>query len=64
MISLKFLQTVNLGTLQMELISLLEQDSQLAIDWINSNNMIANAGKFQALIVYKSKQDTSGLKLK
>ena len=47
-----------------ELISLLEQDSQNAIDWIITNNMIANAGKFQALIVNKNKQDTSGHKLK
>ena len=44
-----------------ELISLLEQNSRLAIDWINENN-IGKASKFQALSK-QNQQDTSRLKL-
>ena len=46
-----------------ELVAYLENDANKAVDWITANNMIANASKFQAIIVKKNKQDTSGIKL-
>ena len=37
------------------LISILESESEIAINWFNSNNMIVNPGKFQATIFDKHK---------
>ena len=34
-----------------ELIKTLENESEIAIDWLNSNHMIANPDKFQAIII-------------
>ena len=34
-----------------ELISTLEKESQVAIDWFKSSKMIVNSGKFQAITV-------------
>ena len=39
------------------LISVLESESNIAIDWFKTNKMIVNPGKFQAIIIDKKKQD-------
>ena len=38
-----------------ELIAILEGESNISIDWLERNEMIPNAKKFQALIVAKNK---------
>ena len=43
----------NVGTL----ISILESESKIAIDWFETNKMIVNPGKFQSIIIHKKKQD-------
>ena len=45
--------TQNVGTL----ISILESESKIAIDWFEANKMIVNPGKFQSIIIDKKKQD-------
>ena len=47
-----FAQTV--GTL----ISILESESKIAIDWFETNKMIVNPSKFQSIIIDKKKQET------
>ena len=37
-----------------KLISTLEQDSQTAIDWFKTNEMIVNPDKFQAIVIKKN----------
>ena len=37
-----------------KLISILEQDSQAAIDWFKINEMIVNPDKFQAIVITKN----------
>ena len=39
------------------LISILESESKIAIDWFETNKMIVNPGKFQSIIIDKKKQD-------
>ena len=39
------------------LISILESESKIAIDWFETNKMIVNPGKFQSIIIDKRKQD-------
>ena len=39
------------------LISVLESESNIAIDWFETNKMIVNLGKFQSIIIDKKKQD-------
>ena len=39
------------------LISVLESESNIAIDWFQTNKMIVNPGKFQSIIIDKKKQD-------
>ena len=39
------------------LISILESESKIAIDWVETNKMIVNPGKFQSIIIDKRKQD-------
>ena len=39
------------------LISVLESQSNIAIDWFQTNKMIVNPGKFQSIIIDKKKQD-------
>jgi len=46
------------------LVDSLEKDSQKAIDWFRSNQMIANPDKFKAIIITKNGSDTSGIELK
>jgi len=46
------------------LVDSLEKDSQKAIDWFKSNQMIANPDKFKAIIITKNGSDTSGIELK
>ena len=41
-----------------ELISVLETESEIAIDWFNKNEMIANASKFHAIIVNRCGRHT------
>ena len=43
----------NVGTL----ISILESESKIAIDWFETNKMIVNPGKFQKIIIDKKKHD-------
>ena len=43
----------NVGTLM----SVLESESKIAIDWFVTNKMIVNPGKFQSIIIDKRKQD-------
>ena len=43
----------NVGTL----ISVLESESKISIDWFETNKMIVNPGKFQSIIIDKKKQD-------
>ena len=43
----------NVGTL----ISILESESKIAIDWFETNKMIVNLGKFQSILIDKKKQD-------
>ena len=42
----------NVGTL----ISVLESENKIAIDWFETNKMIVNPGKFQSIIIDKKKQ--------
>ena len=39
----------------------LTEKSNLAINWFQTNSMIVNPDKFKAIILTKSKQDTSGI---
>ena len=39
------------------LISVLESDSNIAIDWFETNKMIVNPGKFQSIIIDQKKQN-------
>ena len=39
------------------LISVLESESNIAIDWFETNKVIVNPGKFQSIIIDKKKQD-------
>ena len=45
------------------LIEKLEHDSDKAIKWFVNNHMIANPDKFKAIVIYKDRRDTSGIKL-
>ena len=45
------------------LVEKLECDSDKAIKWFTDNHMIANPDKFKAIILYKDRRDTSGIKL-
>ena len=44
-----------------DLVDLLTEKSNLAIDWFHANSMIVNPDKFKAIVLTKSKQDTSGI---
>ena len=46
------------------LINILEDESSIAVDWLSSNDMIANPEKFQALFLTKNKVDTAGKTLR
>ena len=46
-----------------DLKKILEDESNIAIDWLISNDMMANPEKFNAMFVTKGKNDTSGNKL-
>ena len=46
-----------------ELIKVLEAESEIAIDWFNKNEMIANASKFHAIIVNRCGRHTGAHKL-
>ena len=39
------------------LISILESESKIAVDWFETSKMIVNPGKFQSIIIDKKKQD-------
>ena len=47
-----------------EVIENLEKDSDIAINWFTDNHMIANPGKFKAIIIKKNGTDTTGTALK
>ena len=40
----------------------LETKSESAIEWMDNNNMIANPGKFKAILLSKNNIDTAGAK--
>ena len=40
-----------------------EQESNVAIDWLEKNKIIANPDKFHAILVTKRRDDTTGVKL-
>ena len=42
------------------LIKILEEESDIAIQWLNQNNMIANPEKFHSIIITKNRTDTAG----
>ena len=44
-----------------DLVKILEEESNVSLDWLESNEMIANSEKFNALIVKKDRFDTSGV---
>ena len=46
-----------------DLIRLLQDESNVALDWLQQNEMIANPEKFHALLVRKDRKDTSGEKI-
>ena len=46
------------------LIKILEDDSELAINWLKENKMIVNPSKFQSIIITKEKIDTCNYTLK
>ena len=46
-----------------ELINSLTLKSNLAIDWFQTNSMIVNPDKFKAIILTKTKQDTSRIQI-
>ena len=37
--------------------SVLESESNIAIEWFETNKMIVNLGKFQSILIDKKKQD-------
>ena len=39
------------------LISVLKSESNITIDWFETNKMMVNPGKFQSIIIDKTKQD-------
>ena len=45
------------------LIKTLESESNIAISWLEKNNMIANPEKFHSIIVTKNRKDTSDIKI-
>ena len=47
-----------------DLVKILEEGSNVALDWLESNEMIANPEKFNVLIVKKDRSDTSGVPIK
>ena len=47
-----------------ELIKVLENESNIAIDWFKSNQMLVNPDKFQAIIVNPKRSDNSSHTLK
>lgn len=46
-----------------EVVECLENESDIAIDWFTANHMIANPGKFKAILVKKNGIDTTGTTL-
>ena len=47
-----------------DLIKILEEESNVSLDLLESNEMIANPEKFNSLIVKKDRSDTSGVPIK
>ena len=43
-----------------DLVRVLENDTNVALTWLDSNKMIANPDKFHALLVRKDRDDTAG----
>ena len=46
-----------------QVVDILENDSVKAIEWLNTNHMIANPDKFKAIIFKKGNEDTSDIPL-
>ena len=47
-----------------DLVEVLEEQSNVALDWLAYNEMIANPEKFHAIIVKKDRSDTTGINIK
>ena len=43
------------------LLKVLEREANVALKWLKENEMIANLGKFQAILIKKDRSDTSGI---
>ena len=46
-----------------DLVRVLEEESGVALDWLNNNHMIANPSKFHAMLVTKNQTNTCGVKI-
>ena len=44
-----------------DLLMVLEGEANVALKWLKENGMIANPGKFQAILIKKDRSDTSGI---
>ena len=44
-----------------DLLKVLEGEANVALKWLKENEMIANPGKFQAILIKKDRSDTSGI---
>ena len=47
-----------------DLVKVLEEQSNVALDWLAYNEMIANPDKFHAIIVKKDRSDTTGINIR
>ena len=46
-----------------ELFSILDENAQIALKWLNDNEMVANPMKFQAICIKKDHSDTGGIEI-
>ncbi len=46
-----------------DLVKILEEESNVALNWLANNEMIANPDKFHAIIVKKDRSDTTGINI-
>ena len=44
-----------------DLLKVLEGEANVALKWLKENEMIANPGKFQAILIKKDRSDTTGI---
>ena len=46
-----------------DLFKVLEGEANVLLKWLKENEMIANPGKFQAILIKKDRSDTSGIEI-